>query len=559
MAKGVHLSMKPQHLSRYRDIASLLFRLGRSDLVSMAGLDDLADRSVPNPSDADERTRAEELTAELERLGPSFVKLGQLLASRTDLLPAVYTDALSRLQDACEPFSMSEVEKTVQRELGTRLSRVFPEFDDKPLAAASLGQVHRAKLRDGRMVAVKVQRPGVREQMVDDLEVLGELVDFVDAHSREARRYALTDSFHEVRRTLIGELDYRREAGNLTALRTALQHRSIMVVPAPLDDLTSGRLLTMDYIAGRSVADLSPLARLERDLAPLADELFGAYLEQILQVGTFHADPHPANVMVTDDGRLALIDVGMVGHLSPQVRRRLAKLMVAVINGRSEDVVRVAEEFGTTADDFDPHALRRAADDVLAEVTTSPLGDLDMGRAVLELCRRSAEAGLRPDPALTMLGKTLLQLEQVASILDPGFEPVAALQRHVPELMRAQLEGGTGSLLGSVIETKEFIEELPGRVNRAMDAIAGGHFQIRVQAFDEEQFLKGLHKLANVAAAGVVLAALLIGSALLASSNRRGTTSTVALVVFVVAAVGALLLVAGSVRSSRRVHSRRRG
>ncbi len=550
----MHLSLRPHHVARYREIATLLAKHGHSDVARSAGLDDdgLLEHDAASSADA---TGPQSLAADLERLGPTFVKLGQLLSSRSDLLRPEYIDALARLQDDCEPFPFSDVERIVQEELGVRMSRLFSEFEDKPIAAASLGQVHRARLRDGREVAVKVQRPGIRQQLADDLEVLGELTDFFDAHSDSARRYAVQDAFEQFRRALIAELDYRREAANLSTLAEILSENDRIIVPKPYDDLSTGRVLTMEYIEGRKVTELSALARVDADYEPLADHLFASYLKQILDAGFFHADPHPGNLLITPDERLALLDVGMVGRLAPDTRKLLAKLMVAVMNGRSVDVVRVARRLGTPRDDFEPMALQRTVDELMGLMTQGPLAEIDVGRAFIELSRRSAEAGLRPAPELALLGKTLLNLEDVAAQLDPNFEPLEAMRRHIPQLMRSQVDGSPANLLGSLIEAKEFAEELPGRVNRAMEALGSGHFELRVQAFDETQFLKGLHRLANVAAAGLILAALIVGSALLAT--RGGVTESIGVGVFAIAAISSLAVLGWMGLASRKVRARR--
>lgn len=441
-----------------------------------------------------------------------------------------------------------------------RLSRLFVDFDNVPVAAASLGQVHRAELRGGRVVAVKVQRPGIQDQMASDLEILGELTDFFDAHSKHARRYAVADAFEQFRRAVVAELDYRREAANLVALGEVLENRPQMIVPAPFDDFTTSRVLTMDFIEGRKVTDFGPLARVDMDLRPLADELFGAYLEQILKAGLFHADPHPGNLLVTADQRLALIDVGMIGRIGPDTRTLLAKLMIAVMTSRVDDIVRIAGLLGTPQDDYDAPKLADTVADLMTVVAASSLSEINVGATLIDLSRRSADAGLRPARELALLGKTLLNLETVATCLDPGFDTMAAMQRHLPDLMRSQMGGSSGGALASMLEAKEFIEELPGRLNRAMDAVGNGNFELKVQAFDETQFLKSFHRLANVAAAGLILAALIIGSALLASSHNNGAavTNTIALTVFVIAVVTSLALLGWMALTSRNVRARRR-
>src|SRR5690349_3045667 len=231
------LKIRPAHLKRYREIATLLLRHGRDDLVRSAGLEGLLDGEVVH-GDPEAASR---LADELEAMGPTFIKLGQLLSSRVDLLTPAYVEALARLQDRVAPFGFDEVEQIVSDELGVRLSKVFPTFDSEPLAAASLGQVHRATLRDGREVVVKVQRPGVRAQAREDMEVLGQLAELVDAHTDAGRRYALADLLEEFRRSLIDELDYRREADNLETMRGVLADYDRLVVPAPHLGLSTSR------------------------------------------------------------------------------------------------------------------------------------------------------------------------------------------------------------------------------------------------------------------------------------------------------------------------------
>jgi len=547
------LALHPAHLRRYRQIAGLLLRHARPGLVRAQGLDQILDETDAPGQQAD----AEALANELEAMGPTFVKLGQLLASRVDLLPGTYIDALARLQDDVAPFGFAEVEEIIETELAVRLSRVFEDFDPQPLAAASLGQVHRATLRGNRLVAVKVQRPGIRRQVVEDLEAVEQIATFLDEHTDRGRRYALAELVTHFRVAMLGELDYRREAANLASIGEILAEHPRLVVPRSYDDLSTGRVLTMDYIDGRKVTDISPLGRLDLDGAGLADALFRGYLTQVLAAGVFHADPHPGNVLVTTDGRLALIDLGQVARIAPGLRERLVKMFVGLADGRSDEVARMLAQLGTELDDYDEAAFGRAVADIVARVAVSGGPSLPAGTAVLELARASAEAGLRPAPELSMLGKVLLNLDQVAVTLDPDFAPEVALRKHTAEILTQGMKTTPSRLLGGLLETREFAEALPGRVNRAMDALGSGHFELRVQAFDEVEFLKGLHKLANVAAAGLVLAAIILGTAVLARTTG-GRTSSIALGVFIGAALCGLALIARVVLSSRNVRPSRR-
>jgi ubiquinone biosynthesis protein len=548
------LTIRPRHLARYRQIAGLLVRHGRGDLVRSAGIDDVLGDETETAGDPEAAAR---LADDLERMGPTFIKLGQLLSSRVDLLAPAYIEALSRLQDDVEPFSFEEAEEIISTELQVRLSRVFPTFEQKPMAAASLGQVHRATLRDGREVVVKVQRPGIRAQILEDMELLEDLAEFLDDHTELGRRYGFRDLLLEFRGSLVDELDYRREADNLATIGGILEGNAQIIVPAPYPDLTTSRVLTMEYVEGRKVTDLGPLGRLELDGAPLADALFESYLKQVLVEGVFHADPHPGNVLLTPDSRLVLLDVGMVARLAPAVRDKLVKLLLALADARPDEVSRVARTLGEELVGFDAPAFDRAVAEVVSRSADASMADLDIGATLLQLTRKAGEAGLRMDPELVMLGKTMLNLDQVAATLDPQFEPSVALRRHIAELMRSSMHTTPAAMMSSLLEAKEFVEALPGRVNRAFDAIGEGHFEMRIKAFDEQEFLRGLHKLANVTAAGLILAAMILASALLARSPSS-VENHIALVVFVVSVLIGLAMLVRITWQTKNVRTDRR-
>src|SRR6185312_4624629 len=247
---------KTKHLPRYRDIAKLVWRHGRSDVFRHIGdISELRDH-VDGANDKD--PTPEELVADLERMGPTFIKLGQILSSRADLLPESYLKALSKLQDKVEPFPFEQVEEIVQNELGVRISKAFQEFDEKPIAAASLGQVHRAVLRDGRKVAVKVQRPGIRKCIAEDLEVLDEIATFAEQHTQIGRQHHLREVLEQFRKTLVQELDYQREADNLVIVGESMKEFPHIRVTEPIADYSSRAVLTMTYIEGKKITELSP-------------------------------------------------------------------------------------------------------------------------------------------------------------------------------------------------------------------------------------------------------------------------------------------------------------
>ena len=550
------LSLRPQHVGRYKDLVRLLVKYGRSDLVRQAGMQDLAE---PDDADPAVPAKAEELANDLEKLGPTYIKLGQLLSTRADLIPPSYAKALSRLQDSVEPFASAEIERIVSSELGFRISKGFASFDFEPLASASLGQVHRATMRDGREVVVKVQRPGIRERIAGDMETLTELAHFADNHLEAGRRYGFADLLAQFRRSLSGELDYRREAANLTTLSRILRPYDRLVVPDPIGDYTTSTVLTMEFIQGRKVTEIGPLGKLELDGSMLAEQLFQAYLDQILVEGFFHADPHPGNVILTPDGRLALVDVGMVARVPKTIRHLLVKLLLALSDGNGKGVADAAAAMGRPLEWYDGPGFCAKATEMVEENHGVNLEQIDAGSMVMELMRISGDNGLRLPPELSMLGKALLNLDQVAKTLDPTFDPTAAIEAHTAEVMQSQMRTSSGSAFSALLETRDFVEQLPGRVNKVMDAVTEGSFELKVHAFDEAELIRGLQKLANRLTMGLVLAALIVGAAMLMRIETTSTLlgyPTVAIVCFMAAASAGFVLMVSIVRSDRRSTSK---
>ncbi len=546
------MPLNPAHAARYAALARLLVRHGRSDVVSGAGFDEfLVEDERPEGSQGP----AEELAADLEQMGPTYVKLGQLLSTRVDLLPPAYTEALTRLQDEVDPFPYDEVKTIVEEELGVTISNAFASFDEKPLAAASLGQVHRATLRSGREVVVKVQRPGIRETVRDDMEALAQLADFADRHTDVGRRYGFGQLLSQFRRSLAGELDYQREAANLIRMRQLTAEHPHLLVPEPVPDYTSSRVLTMDFVPGRKVTDVGPLGLLDVDGEPLVRDLFSAYLHMILVDGFLHADPHPGNVLLTPDGRLALIDLGMVATVPPRVQDSIVKLLLAISDADGEEAATVLAAMGSPLDGYDGGRFR---EDVSALVTraVSLGGNVQAGAVLVELSRLSGVHGLRPPAEMAMVGKALLNLDQVTTHLDPGFAPAEAIRESVADIMGSGMRVSASGLMAAAIDAKEFTANFPRRANKVMQNLADGTFSVKVDAVDEARLLHVMQRLANRLTTGIVIAALVVGAALMMqvpTDSRILGYPSIAMVFFLLAAIGGAALVASIVVTDRKI------
>jgi predicted unusual protein kinase regulating ubiquinone biosynthesis (AarF/ABC1/UbiB family) len=509
------VSLKPERLKRYKDVALLFVKYGRSDLVQQAGLEDSIE--LDEMQLAESRPEAEELAKDLEKLGPTFIKLGQLLSTRADLLPTPYLEALSRLQDHIEPFPYEQVDEIVSGELGVRISKAFADFDPEPLAAASLAQVHLAHMRDGRAVVVKVQRPNIREQIIEDLEALGQMAQFLDTHTELGKRYEFENMLLGLRRSLLRELDFKAEANNLLSFAENLREFERIVIPDPVENFSTARVLTMEYIPGKKITDVSPLRLMEIDGGGLARELFRAYLKQILLDGLVHADPHPGNVILTDDDRVALLDLGMVTRLLPGFRDNLLRLLLAISEGRGEEAAEIAIRMGEAKHAFNRTEFKSRVAELVAEHADSNLSRLNSGQVALEITKISADCWFRLPSEFTMVAKALLNLDRVVFTLDPSFEPTAVIRQRATEILQRNLMQSIapGNLIGSVVELKEFVEKLPGRVNKILDTIGNNELKVNVDTIDEKVVVEGLQKVANRISLGLVLAALIVGASML--------------------------------------------
>jgi len=509
------------HLKRYREIARLLWKYGRSDLAKqMSAEEDFGIEPMPtdDPTKADaQAAMPEQLADDLEAMGPTFVKLGQVLAGRPDLLPKPYLDALARLQDGVKPFPYEQVEEIVMTELGVRISKAFSRFDIEPIGAASLGQVHAAALRDGREVVVKVQRPNIRQQIAEDFEVLAQIATFLDEHTEIGRRHRFVDILDEFRVTIQQELNYEREAQNLINLGKNLEEFKLIQVPQPVPDYFTRSVLVMEQIKGKKITSLSPLDLQELNGGPLAEELFKSYLKQILVDGFFHADPHPGNVFITDDGRVALIDLGMVGHAAPSMQENLLKVLLAMSDGNGEIVADLAIRMSEKLKEFDAAEFRRRIAQLVALRRDQGLTDMNVGRSLLEVAGIAQDDGLIVPSVLVLLAKTLMQLDQVGRILDPQFDTNASIRRNVEDLMKRRLgkDFSKANTYSTLLEMKEFTTGLPSRLNRIMDAVSNSELEVKVTATDAKTVMDGMQKIANRITMGIVLAGLTVGASLL--------------------------------------------
>ena len=533
------MKFSPRFLKRYKDIGMLVLKYSRTDMISKFGRDH---------EQIDGNGEARELSNDLERLGPTFVKLGQLLSSRADLLPEPYLRSLYRLQDQVKPFPYQDVEFIIERELRAKITKLFSQFNPEPLAAASLGQVHCACLHDGRPVAVKVQRPNITNEIAVDFAALRELARFMDRHTKFGQRYRFVQILEEFENTIAHELDYRREAANMVTLSNNLREFERIRIPLPVLDYTTHKVLTMEYIEGTKITDLSPLVLIDIEGAALAEELFRAYLHQVLLDGTFHADPHPGNVFLTENNQIALLDLGMVGHTTPRLQEELLKLLLAVSEGQSDEAAGIASRISEPRSRFNELDFRHKIGQIVAEQRNSTLRQIDIGRVILEVGRSAADTGLYAPTELSLLGKTLLQLDQIGRILFPEFDPNESIRRNAAEILNQRLKSAftQGKAASTLLEARQFLGALPWRLNKILDAVGNAELNVKVKPVETEFLIESAQKVANRITTGLILSALIVGAALLMhvrTSFELFGYPGLAIICFLLAAAGGLWLV----------------
>jgi|LNAP01.1.fsa_nt_gb predicted unusual protein kinase regulating ubiquinone biosynthesis (AarF/ABC1/UbiB family) len=496
-------------MNRRSQILRLLLRYRNSGVFSGMNLDARAVHDIPPEGNP------EQFVTDLESLGPTFVKLGQMLSTRPDMVPVEFATALERMQEKVAPIPVERIAQIIEQELGASVSKLFASFDPVPLGCASIAQVHRAQLHDGREVAVKVQKPEVAAQLRSDLEVLRSFALAADHLTQVGRRVRLRDWLNEFAKTLMQELDYQAEAENLQRFGQHLKPFKPLWVPQPIWDYCSHRVLTMELANGVRVDMIPDVRRTEEPMAPLAAALIRGYIDQIFVHGEIHADPHPGNLRVTPQGRLAIFDLGMVAHMPPRLRERLLKLLFAAVDGRGEEVADEIIGISTRLESFDEERYLRETGQMIARYAANT--SFSEGRVVLDLVRIATASGLRTPPELSLLGKALLNLETVCRLLSPDLDTRRIVEKQLQHVMRARLKKSlsAANLASEAMEIQQLLREGPRKMSDILALLAENRLQMKVTGLEESRLMENLQKIANRVSAGIVTAALILAAAMM--------------------------------------------
>jgi ubiquinone biosynthesis protein len=459
------------------------------------------------------REGAQEFRTALEELGTTYIKLGQLLSSRPDLLPDVYIEELGRLVDDVPPVPFDEIQRVISRELP---AGVFVRLDARPLATASIAQIHTALLNTGREVIVKVRRPGVEEQVELDLALLRSTAGLLERRSERAQLLQARALADELEVHLNAELDFVEEANNTELVARTLVEYDDLVVPHVIRPYVTEEVLVLERIDGRKV---EPDHRLVPDRArELARTFFRAYVHQVTVEGVYHADPHRGNVLLTDDGRLALVDFGLLGRLDDDTRRHLALLLLAVAQNRADDVADLILGLSRTTLLSDESGFLQDLRRKLPRYHWRPLSGIRAGEALADLQRISFEYGISLPTSFALVGKTLAQADSIARVLDPELDPIALLEEDAFGVMLREGERRLepNQLFPWIYTQLEPLGRMPRRIGQLVSRLETGTFKIGVAPTDLADLEHAMRSTANRVGGAVIVASLLIASSLLA-------------------------------------------
>jgi predicted unusual protein kinase regulating ubiquinone biosynthesis (AarF/ABC1/UbiB family) len=559
--------LKTRNLGAYADLLLLFTRYGRKDFrLTLNAEDFMLPETAAAEIEPDVRARAEAFANALKTMGPTYVKFGQLLSTRPDVVPQEYIAALESLQDALEPFSFAEVERIIEEDLGVRISKAFEHFEAVPIAAASLGQVHRARLKHAgsdpdatREVVVKVQRPNVSEQVHRDLDVFTEIATELEKHTEIGRRLNLVAAIEQARMVMLSELNYLQEARNTETLRRNLADFPQLHVPAVIHDFTSPRVLTTELVRGRKVSKLTPLALIEGNYAELASVLTKAYLKQICVDGVWHSDPHPGNVFVRETPgeesapQIVLLDFGMVSRISSEFQDEIIKLLLAISANRGAEVADACIRVGEAQERFDAVKFTREISSLVATVHDANAKDVNTGQLIFTVIGVANSNDLKVPGELAMLGKTLLHLDSITRLLDPDYDPQRVIGDYAEDLIAQKLKQKfhPRNFYPAMLDLNQLALDLPRRAREIVDLTAGGKLTVGIKLTQAEELLGGIHKVANRITIGVVIAALLISSSLM-----MRVQATLAVIGYVLASIAAFYLIVSTIVKDRKDQER---
>jgi ubiquinone biosynthesis protein len=551
-----------RHINRYREVASVFARHGFGLILEEMGLINLL--SLPKrifriEEDVDPQTLGARLRKALEELGPTYVKMGQIASTRPDILPDYLISELEKLQDQVPPFSFIEASKIIEQELGAAPCNVFREFDETPLAAASIGQVYHAVLKSGEEVAIKVQRPSIAQTIETDLEILLDLAGLAERRIEWAELYHVREMVEEFARSLLSELDYSIEGRNAEKIGKQFSGDPHIRIPRVHWEYSKKRVLTLEYMRGVKLNPIENLENLGYNRKVLAENLIKAMFKQILIEGFFHGDPHPGNIFVLPGQVISLIDFGMVGRLSPEMKYNFASLVIGMMRKKTDDMIDAIFEMGIVPDDIDRKILFRDVDILREKYLDVPLSQVHLGEAVNDLFHIAFQHRILIPADLVLLGKSLLSLEGIVERLDPEIRIIDIAEPFGRQLLKERFKPSTlaDKAWHNLKSYTEVLIELPKQLKELLHTAQRGRLKIEIAIPELENFLRKLDRISNQISFSIILLSFSIIMCGLVVASALGRQPLIFWHIpaieagFVVAAVMFLLLIFSIFRSGR--------
>ena len=550
-----------RHLNRYRQILTVLFKYGFGDLVDVLKIEQYLEIGLQMISrkrreQAERLTRSERVRMALEELGPTFIKLGQVLSTRPDLVPVQFIEELSKLQDHVPPFPYAEVAQIIESELGAAPGDIFRHFEETPLAAASIGQVHRAQLKDGEEVAVKVQRPGIRKIIEVDLEIMLHLASLMERHLEEFQVNRPVRIVEEFARTLEKEIDYTIEASHIERFARQFIDDPTVYVPKVFRETTTERVLTMEYIDGVKASEIDRIKKEGLDRKIITARGADLILKQVFDHGFFHADPHPGNIFVLPGNVLCYLDFGMMGSIDRQTREDFADLVHSVVSRDESRAMQALLMLTQYDEEPDTRLLARDLADFMGQHLYKPLKDLQMEKLLHQLMELISRHRLQMPPDLFLMLKALATVEGVGLSLDPDFHMI---NQAAPFIQRVKMDRlhpkrVASDILRSSTELVRLIQEIPGELRELLRQMKRGKVKMEFEHRGLEPMLATHDQISNRIAFSIVIAALIVGSALIVLSKTPPFLfgiPVIGILGFVAAAVMGMWLLIAILRKGR--------
>ena len=556
---STRLTRNFRNVKRYHQIISVFFRYGFGDIISRLNLDlfiqALKFKKIKN-SQIEKISTAGRLRMAFEELGPTFVKLGQILSVRPDLLSENYIEEFKKLQDEVPPFSAEEAKKEIEAQLGKRVEQLFSFFDATPIASASIAQVHRAMTNTHEQVIVKIQRPNIQDAIDTDLRILSDLAKLIERNIQDGYLFAPSLIVSEFAKTIRRELDFYREGQNIERFHRNFRDDETVHIPKVYWELTTNRILTMEFIDGIKISEIDALEAAGLDKKKIAINGAQVVLKQIFEHGFFHADPHPGNIFVLPNNVIAPLDFGMVGSLDQEQMEAVGALLTAFVKKDVDKIISVLVDLGIMENMLDIRNLKMDLSDFLDRYYQVPLYQMDMGKILNEMITIMRNYHIHLPGELTLMGKALVTEESVGRALDPEFDMVTLAKPYVGKMMIRKMDPRKHlqDLAGTLDEFAYLFKILPSEIKLVTAKLKKGEIKIQFEHRGLDNLITGISRTGNRLSFSLIVAALIIGSSLIVHNDKGPQIfdlSVFGILGFLIAAVFGLWLAIAIIRQNK--------